>query len=173
MLKDVKAADEAVQQEKKKAAVDNLPENGFTLNTDNAVEVCNEGLALDGVYRTSDPNAKLVVKMGKHEVSENLATIADGQSHPFAYNVAVSDENGLWKETEAELVFVSGKVKDSKKVSLKVNPACRGVNRIAPQVRIASYDSTSCKVQVVMNGMQDDVGILAQSIDGTNLQLTQ
>ncbi len=169
MLKDVKAADEAVQQEKKKAAVDNLPENGFTLNTDNAVEVCNEGLALDGVYRTSDPNAKLVVKMGKHEVSENLATIADGQSHPFAYNVAVSDENGLWKEAEAELVFVSGKVKDSKKVSLKVNPACRGVNRIAPQVRIASYDSTSCKVQVVMNGMQDDVGILAQSIDGTSV----
>ena len=167
IVKDVKAADVSVQEEIKKNAVESLPENGFTLETGDVVEVCDGGLVVSGNYRTSDPNAKLVVKMGKSYVSENLVAVADGAQHAFVHNVPVNDVNGLWTETVAVVQFTSGKIRDSKNIAVNVNAACPGVNQIAPQLQLVSYDSVACRAQVSVGGMQGDAGALSMAVDGT------
>lgn len=166
MVKDVKAADASVQEEMKKAAVESLPENGFTLDAESA-EVCEAGLTVSGNYRTADPNAKLVVKLGKTFTSSNLVAVADGAPHAFVQNIPVNDANGLWTETEAQVVFTSAKAKDTKKVAVGVNASCAGVNQVAPQIQFVSYDSVACKAQLSVGGMQGDEALLALSVDGS------
>lgn len=166
MVKDVKAADASVQEEMKKAAVESLPENGFTLDAESA-EVCEAGLTVSGNYRTADPNAKLVVKLGKTFTSSNLVAVADGAPHAFVQNIPVNDANGLWTETEAQVVFTSAKAKDTKKVAVGVNASCAGVNLVAPQIQFVSYDSVACKARLSVGGMQGDEALLALSVDGS------
>lgn len=166
IVKDVKAADVSVQEEMKKAAVESLPENGFTLDAASA-EVCEAGLTVSGNYRTADPNAKLVVKLGKTFTSSNLVAVTDGAPHAFVQNIPVNDANGLWTETEAQVVFTSAKAKDTKKVAVSVNASCAGVNQVAPQIQFASYDSVACKAQLSVGGMQGDEALLALSVDGS------
>lgn len=167
MVKDVKAADASVQEEMKKAAVESLPENGFTLDAESA-EVCEAGLTISGNYRTADPNAKLVVKLGKTFTSSNLVAVADGAPHAFVQNIPVNDANGLWTETEAQVVFTSAKAKDTKRVAVSVNASCAGVNQVAPQIQFVSYDSVACKAQLSVGGMQGDEALLALSVDGSS-----
>ena len=82
-----------------------VPENGFIVNTNSPVEVCDDGLMIDGSYRTSDEAASLVLKVGNGYTSDNLIRSADGQPHSFSETVVINDENGLWTADKAVLEF--------------------------------------------------------------------
>lgn len=167
LKKAVVAADSVRQQEKAKESLDALSDNGFVLNTASPVEICNDGLTVEGQYRTSDPNASLIVKVGSAYTSENLVRIADGNVHSFVQKISVNDANSLWNEKQASISFVAGKAVDSKTIDLSVNKTCAGVNQTAPEVKFLSYDSIACKMQVSIGNMQSDAGVLNVLVDGS------
>ena len=108
LVQEVQKADSSYQdqlKEEAKAAAAALPENGFSLTTSSPVDVCDEGLSVEGSYRTTDESATLILKVGNGFTSENLIRVADGNSHSFAQKVLVNDENGLWNVTSATLTF--------------------------------------------------------------------
>ena len=170
LVNEVQKADSVFQEELKKEAVkaaDALPENGFTLSTNSPVDVCDQGLTVEGLYRTKDEAASLTLKVGNGFTSGNLIRAADGASHSFAQTVKLNDENGLWATDKAILTFTGAGVTSTKTVDLKVNKACADVNTKAPLVAIASYDSLRCSATLSVSEMQHDAGVMVLSVDGS------
>lgn len=170
LLEEVQRADSSYQEQLKeeaKAAAAALPENGFSLTTSSPADVCDEGLSVEGTYRTTDESAMLILKVGNGFTSENLIRVADGNSHSFAQKVLVNDENGLWNVSSATLTFSGAGVTSSKTIDLKVNRGCAEVNRKVPTAMFTSYDSLRCFANLSVNDMQNDVGILTVASDGS------
>lgn len=155
-----------LQDEADRAAKASLPNNGFNIKTASPVEVCSQGLEVEGYYRTTDSNATLTVKVGNGFTSGNLITAADGQAHSFNQKVSISDENGLWNASKATVSFSGAGFNDTKTLDLNVNRACGDVNRKAPVLTITSYDSLRCAANVSVGNMQNDAGIVAVEMDG-------
>lgn len=172
LLEEVQRADSSYQEQLKeeaKAAAAALPENGFSLTTSSPADVCDEGLSVEGTYRTTDESATLILKVGNGFTSENLIRVADGNSHSFAQKVLVNDENGLWNVSSATLTFSGAGVTSGKTIDLKVNRGCAEVNRKVPTAMFTSYDSLRCFANLSVNDMQNDVGILTVAADGSQI----
>ena len=157
----------SLEQLKKEASAVVLPENGFAVTSSSPLKVCEQGLIVEGSYRTSDENATLTLQVGKGFTSNNLIHAADGNPHSFSQQVVVNDENGLWTADKATLTFTGAGVTTSKSIDLKVNRACPEVNTKAPTVAVVSYDSLRCSANVSINEMQNDAGIMVVTADGS------
>lgn len=168
MQKADKEFQEELQEEAKRAAA-SMPENGFVVSTSSPTEICEDGLMVDGSYRTSDESASLILKVGNGFTSNNLVRAADGQTHSFSESVVINDENGLWTVDKATLEFKGAGVTSTKTIGLQVNKACSGVNTKSPTVLIASYDSLRCIANVVVGEMQNDAGVLSLESDGSRV----
>ncbi len=158
---------EQLKEEEKKAAAQ-LPENGFILKTESPAEICENGFAVEGSYRTSDESAALVVKVGGY-TSGNLIRSSDGKAHSFAEKIAVNDETGLWVADKAVVEFKSASATSSKTIDLQVNKACSEVNTKVPTIAIATYDSLRCIANVSVGEMQNDAGIFTALADGSQI----
>lgn len=170
LIPEIQKADSTYQEELKaeaKAAAEALPENGFSVTTASPVEVCDEGLMVEGFYRTSDGGASLTLKVGNSYQSANLIRAADGAAHSFAQKVLLNDENGLWTAEKAVLIFRSSNTTSSKSIDLQINKACSEVNSKSPVVSIVSYDSLRCAANVSVSQMQNDAGMVSIERDGT------
>ena len=168
---EVQKADSAFQEllkEEAKNAEALLPENGFMLSTASPVQVCENGLNVEGTYRTSDTAASLVVKIGGF-TSGNLIHAADGNAHAFSEEISISDENGLWLADKAVVEFKSGAWSSSRSIDLQVNRACAEVNTKAPTLAFASYDSLRCNANVSIGEMRGDAAIFVASADGSQI----
>ena len=159
---------EQLKEEAKQAAAA-VPENGFVLSTASPVEICEDGLMIDGSYRTSDESASLILTVGKGFTSNNLIRASDGQIHSFSESVIMNDENGLWTADKAILEFKGNGQTNTKIIELQVNKACSGVNTKAPTALIASYDSLRCVANVTVGDMQNDAGVLVLESDGSQV----
>ena len=168
LLKADKAFQEELKTEAEKAA-SMVPENGFIVNTNSPVEVCDDGLMIDGSYRTSDEAASLVLKVGNGYTSDNLIRSADGQPHSFSETVVINDENGLWTADKAVLEFKGAGTTSSKTIDLQVNKACTEVNTKSPVASIVSYDSLHCVANVSVVEMQNDAAVLSFEADGSKV----
>lgn len=168
LLKADKAFQEELKAEAEKAA-SMVPENGFIVNTNSPVEVCDDGLMIDGSYRTSDEAASLVLKVGNGYTSDNLIRSADGQPHSFSETVVINDENGLWTADKAVLEFKGAGTTSSKTIDLQVNKACTEVNTKSPFASIVSYDSLRCVANVSVVEMQNDAAVLSFEADGSKV----
>lgn len=168
LLKADKAFQEELKTEAEKAA-SMVPENGFIVNTNSPVEVCDDGLMIDGSYRTSDEAASLVLKVGNGYTSDNLIRSADGQPHSFSETVVINDENGLWTADKAVLEFKGAGTTSSKTINLQVNKACTEVNTKSPVASIVSYDSLRCVANVSVVEMQNDAAVLSFEADGSKV----
>lgn len=168
LLKADKAFQEELKTEAEKAA-SMVPENGFIVNTNSPVEVCDDGLMIDGSYRTSDEAASLVLKVGNGYTSDNLIRSADGQPHSFSETVVINDENGLWTADKAVLEFKGAGTTSSKTIELQVNKACTEVNTKSPVASIVSYDSLRCVANVSVVEMQNDAAVLSFEADGSKV----
>ncbi|SHK34388.1 FecR domain-containing protein [Fibrobacter sp. UWH4] len=168
LVREVQQADSAFQEQLRVEALA-LPENGFAVTSASPVNVCEQGLVLEGSYRTSDKNASLILQVGNGFVSNNLIHSADGNPHPFSQQVVVNDENGLWTVNKATLTFTGAGLTTSKSIDLKVNKACSEVNTKAPTVVVESYDSLRCSANIAINEMQNDAGIMVVAADGSPL----
>ena len=168
LLKADKAFQEELKTEAEKAA-SMVPENGFIVNTNSPVEVCDDGLVIDGSYRTSDEAASLVLKVGNGYTSDNLIRSADGQPHSFSETVVINDENGLWTADKAVLEFKGAGTTSSKTIDLQVNKACTEVNTKSPVASIVSYDSLRCVANVSVVEMQNDAAVLSFEADGSKV----
>ena len=168
LLKADKAFQEELKAEAEKAA-SMVPENGFIVNTNSPVEVCDDGLMIDGSYRTSDEAASLVLKVGNGYTSDNLIRSADGQPHSFSETVVINDENGLWTADKAVLEFKGAGTTSSKTIDLQVNKACTEVNTKSPVASIVSYDSLRCVANVSVVEMQNDAAVLSFEADGSKV----
>ncbi|MCQ2097295.1 MAG: FecR family protein [Fibrobacter sp.] len=169
IVSDVQKADSTFQEELKaeaQSAAAALPDNGFALTTASPFEVCEQGLVVEGAYRTNDTSATLIVSMGKGYQSGNLIKLADGASHSFMQKIPVSDENGLWATEKATVTFVGGGTTDTKTIDVAVNKACGDVNHKAPSITLSSYDSLRCAANISIGDMQNDAGIFAVEVDG-------
>jgi len=172
LIPEIQKADTAYQEELKESALKaaaSVSENGFTISTASPVEVCDQGLMVEGFYRTSDGGASLVLKVGNSYQSANLIRAADGVSHSFAQKVVMTDANGLWNADKATLTFMSGSVTVKKTVDIRVNKACAEVNSKAPSVSFVSYDSLRCSANLSINDMLDDAGSMIVDVDGSVL----
>ena len=172
LVREVEKADSAYQNELKeeaKKASESLPENGFSLKSASPFEVCDQGLVVEGFYRTTDENASLVLKVGNSFTSNNLIRAFDGNSHSFVQKVALNDENGLWTADKATLTFKGAGVVSEKSVDLLVNKACADVNTKAPVVQIVSYDSLRCVANLSLTDMKNDAGIAVVEVDGASI----
>ena len=160
MMQAVKDADAAFQKE--------LAQNNFEVKTVSPVNVCKDGLTIEGTYVSTDPKATLEVTVADVYSSGNLVRVADGKSHSFSVKIPVNDGNKLWNESSATIAFKSAGMTDSKTLELNVSKSCPEVNQIAPMVKFLSYDSIACKMNVSVEQMQDDAGILTFSVDGAS-----
>lgn len=160
---------QAQLKEEAKQAESTVPENGFIVSTTSPVEICEDGLVVDGSYRTSDEAATLVLKVGNSYTSSNLIRAADGQAHSFSEKVVVNDDNGLWTADKATLEFKGAGVTNSKSIDLMVNKACVDVNTKAPVASIVSYDSLRCIANVMVSEIQNDAGVLVMEADGNKM----
>ena len=168
LLKADKAFQEELKAEAEKAA-SMVPENGFIVNTNSPVEVCDDGLMIDGSYRTSDEASSLVLKVGNGYTSDNLIRSADGQPHSFSETVVINDENGLWTADKTVLEFKGAGTTSSKTIDLQVNKACTEVNTKSPVASIVSYDSLRCVANVSVVEMQNDAAVLSFEADGSKV----
>lgn len=169
LVAEIQKADSVHQEELRNVNKDNMAENSFSITTASPSVVCNDGLSIDGMYRTSDTTASLVIKLGNSYTSENLIRMADGKVHNFTKKLSISDGNNLWNEKVASVSFVSGSVVDVKNVDLNVNKTCPGVNQMAPAVKFLSYDSIACKMNISLGNMQNDAGILTVTMDDASI----
>ncbi|PWJ67586.1 FecR family protein [Fibrobacter sp. UWB15] len=160
---------QAQLKEEAKQAESTVPENGFIVSTSSPVEICEDGLVVDGSYRTSDEAATLVLKVGNSYTSSNLIRAADGQAHSFSEKVVVNDDNGLWTADKATLEFKGAGVTSTKSIDLMVNKACVDVNTKAPVASIVSYDSLRCIANVMVSEIQNDAGVLVMEADGSKM----
>ena len=170
LVREVQQADSVFQVEQKnEASASALPENGFSLTTSSPVKICEQGLVVEGTYRTSDENASLTLQVGKGYTSNNLIRAADGNPHSFSQQIVVNDDNGLWSADKATLTFSGAGINSNKSIDLQVNKACPEVNTKAPMVTIVSYDSLRCSANISISEMLNDAGIMAVSVDGSPL----
>ena len=170
LVREVQQADTEFQTQLKKEASDMvLPDNGFALTTSSPVKICEQGLVVEGSYRTSDENASLTLQVGKGYTSNNLIHAVDGNPHTFSQQVPLNDDNGLWTADKATVTFTGAGMTTSKSIDLKVNRACPEVNTKAPVVTIVSYDSLRCMANISINDMQNDAGIMVVAFDGSPL----
>lgn len=169
LVEEVKQADSAFQETLKaeaETAAAAVPMNSFSISTISPVEVCDQGLVIEGFYRTTDETASLVVNVGGFQ-SDNLVRAADGNVHSFVHKIVVNDQNGLWTANKAKVSFAGGGVKDSKTIDMHVNKACLDVNTKVPSVAISSYDSLRCVANLSIGDMQGDAAILSVYADGS------
>lgn len=169
LIQDIQKADTVFQTElveEAKKAANALPENGFALNTTSPVEVCNDGLLVEGAYSTSDETATLVLKVGSF-TSANLIRATDGVQHYFTQKVMLNDENGLWTAKKATLTFNGAGLNITKSIDINVNKSCASVNGKAPTAAILSYDSLRCNANISIGEMQHDAGIVIVTADGS------
>lgn len=169
LVEEVKQADVSFQETLKaeaETAAASVSVNSFSISTISPVEICDQGLMVEGFYRTTDETASLVVNVGSYQ-SDNLVRVADGKVHSFAHKIVINDENGLWTATKAKVSFAGAGVKDSKTIDLRVNKACLDVNTKIPTVSISSYDSLRCVANLSIGEMQGDAAILAIYTDGS------
>lgn len=174
LVKDVEAADVSFQQELKaeaEAAAAAVSMNSFSISTPTTVEVCENGLQVDGYYKTSDDASSLVLSIGSGYKSSNLirSGTEDGNVHNFSIQVPINDDNGLWTATKASFSFISGGVKSTKSIDLRVNKSCLAVNGKSPALSISSYDSLRCVANLSVTEMQNDAGIVSVSADGAQI----
>ena len=172
LVTEIQKEDAAYQEELKEEAAkaaSTLPENGFSLTTSSPVDICEQGLVVEGFYRTTDESASLTLQVGKGYTSENMIRSADGNPHSFVQKVLVSDDNGLWNADQATLVFKGANESSTKTVDLQVNKSCVEVNTKAPVALFTTYDSLRCTANLSINEMQNDAGIVALFVDGTPL----
>lgn len=137
----------------------------IALTSATPVQVCEEGLVVEGSYQTPDSAATLILSVGNVYRSANLIKIPDGKPHPFQQIVAISDRNGLWNETLALLEFDAEGKKVQKEIPLRVNRTCQAVNQNPPIVRMIFYDSLTCIANVAIDNFQDDLGIFKTNVD--------
>lgn len=171
LIVEVQKADSSFQEEKKseaKNAASNVFANSFSVSTVSPVEVCDQGLLVEGFYRATDGGASLTLKVGSYQ-SANLVRAADGESHSFSLKVPMTDENGLWNVNKATLTFMGGGVTSKKVIDVLVNKACSDVNTKTPTVNIVSYDSLRCTANLTVGKMQDDAGELVLEADGSTV----
>ncbi len=142
-------------------------ESALTLNTQSPVNICGEGLLIEGSYKTSKPEATLILKIGKNYKSENIIKMADGNSHNFSQKVLITDENGLWNEKKAVLEYETDNWNESKEIELVVNKACKAVNQVPPKVSFVSYDSLHCNAMVSVDNIADDIAIFSVNVDNS------
>lgn len=142
-----------------------LFQNTYVLTSPVPATVCEDGLVVEGTYQVKDSLATLFLNVGDVYKSSNLIKIADGESHPFAQNVTLSDRNGLWNVKTASLEFEVGGVKDVREIPLKIDHTCRGVNQTPPALQFIGYDSLACKANIAIGSSQDDMGIFKVDID--------
>lgn len=161
-IEDADASFQAEEANKSNAA-------SFNITTASPVEVCNEGLTIEGTYVASNSGDALVISVGKEFTSENLMRVADGNEHPFSQKISISDANNLWNEKVAKVSMISDGVESSKVVDLHVNKSCQGVNKTPPSIKFLSYDSIGCKMNISVGNMQDDAGILVASKNGASI----
>lgn len=172
LIPEIQKADSSYQEELKaetQAAAASLGENGFTVTSASPVDVCDQGLMVEGFYRTSDGGASLTLKVGNSYQSANLIRAADGVSHSFALKVPMTDENGLWTANKAELTFMGGGAVSSKTIDVHVNKACTEVNSKAPAINLGAYDSLYCSAVFSIGDMTNDEGQLQIESDGSVL----
>lgn len=170
LVADVQKADSVFQKElkdKSEKAAAEVPMNGFSITSVSPVEICDQGLVVEGFYRTNDETATLFLNVAGKYQSDNLLRVADGNVHSFAHKVVLNDQNGLWNAKTAEMTFSGKNVKETKKIDLLVNKGCLEVNTKVPTLAIPSYDSLRCVVNLSVGEMQGDVGILSIYSDGT------
>ncbi|GEM_PF-1588433 len=139
--------------------------SNFNVQSSIPVEVCDEGLRIDGTYQTQDSSASLYLVVGSSYRSQNLVLVPDGKVHPFKQSLPVTDQNGLWTLKSVTMEFEADGRKDYKQIPISVNKSCQGVNLKAAKVNIASYDSLYCNAIVNINNLADDVGIFTPSVD--------
>ncbi|MCF0220793.1 MAG: FecR domain-containing protein [Fibrobacter sp.] len=172
LVADVVQAD-SVYQETLKAEAENaaaaVPMNSFTVSSESPVEICEQGLVVEGFYRTMDETATLVLNIAGKYQSDNLIRVADGNVHSFAHKVVLNDENGLWSANKAKMTLSGKGVNESKTIDLRVNKACLEVNTKVPTLSIPSYDSLRCMANLSVGDMQGDVGILSVYSDGSQI----
>lgn len=141
--------------------------NVFNLATQSPVNVCEEGLTIEGSYQTTDPTASIILTIGNSFKSDNLLKVADGTIHAFSNTFQINDVNGLWNEKKATVTFTANGNKQVKSIDLNVSKTCPAVNQIAPVVTFNSYDSLRCVANVSISQIQDDIAIFKASTDGT------
>lgn len=137
--------------------------------TSTSAAVCEGGLKIEGTYRTNDPSATLLVKVGNTYVSENLAVATDGKEQPFAISVPVTDANRLWTLSSADVELTSGGKVSAETVKFSVDKTCSEVNTRAGVIKFSSYDSLRCQANVSISGIENDAAIFAVSVDGAPL----
>lgn len=142
-----------------------LFQNTYVLTSPVPATVCEDGLVVEGTYQVKDSLATLFLNVGDVYKSSNLIKIADGESHPFAQNVTLSDRNGLWNVKTASLEFEVGGIKEVREIPLKIDHTCRGVNQNPPALQFIGYDSLACKANIAIGNSQDDMGIFKVDID--------
>lgn len=170
LIPEIQKADSTYQEELKeeaRKAAQSLPENGFSVSTNSPVDVCDQGLMVEGFYRTKDEAATLILKVGNSYQSANLIRVADGVSHSFAQKVVLTDANGLWNVNKATLTFMSAGSVTSKTIDINVNKACSEVNTKAPVVTISAYDSLRCSATASVSEMQNDAGDVSVEMEGS------
>lgn len=160
----IEQADSAFQVEE----MSNSGMSGFNITTSSPVEVCDEGLTIEGTYVAKNSGDALVISVGKEFTSENLMRVADGGEHSFSQKISISDANNLWNEKEAKVSMISDGVESSKIVELHVNKGCQGVNKTPPTIKFLSYDSIGCQMNLSVGDMQNDAGILVASKNGAS-----
>lgn len=172
LVAEVQQADSVFQEvlkaEAEKAAAA-VPMNSFSISTITPVEICDQGLMVEGFYRTNDETATLVLNIAGKYQSDNLIRMADGNVHSFAHKVVLNDENGLWTANNAKLILSGKGINMSKSIDLRVNKACLEVNTKVPTVVIPSYDSLRCVANLSVGEMQGDAGILSIYSDGAQI----
>lgn len=141
------------------------PKEGFTTTTSSPVNICNDGLVVEGSYLAKDAKATLILTIGNNYKSENIIKVADGKTHSFSQKILISDANALWNEKTAVLSYESDNWNESVTFDLSVNKTCKSVNQTPPAVSIVSYDSLRCVANVSIENLDDDTGIFTTNID--------
>lgn len=147
------------------AVVVEKTDDAFNLATQSPATICNDGLVIEGSYLTTDPNASIILTIGKNFKSENLLKVADGSVHGFSHKFLLNDENGLWNETKATVTFTSSNTKQVKNIDLNVSKTCPAVNQNAPIVQFNSYDSLACSANLSVKGIKDDIVVFTNMVD--------
>ena len=87
LVREVRQADTEFQEQlKKEASAVVLPENGFAVTSSSPLKVCEQGLVVEGSYRTSDENATLTLQVGAAGCGERRKrTLDGGQGDAYLY----------------------------------------------------------------------------------------
>ena len=148
--------------------VDSVKKQTFQVFTQSPVKICETGeLTVEGTFDPADTSATLIVKLG-NKVSSNLIPIsAEGK---FSYSISISDQNRNWNETKAIVVYRGQNGVETVALDLNVDKTCQEVNKIAPSIKIARYDSLKCFANYSITGASGDKLIIASEINGNPIK---